>query len=171
MPSQRQYLSFYDAALNILKRRPHSEFEINQKLHSLIYKRKARRYGKKYTDDTNTYNSSWTTGSSMFSTLKKTEDEEIIDTIEQLKNEGLIDDIAFTQWYIENRQSFSPRSNMKITQELLQKGVSNDIIKENMVLLHEEENCESVIQQKKQRYTDPQKMKVYLLRNVYIYIY
>ena len=54
------------------------------------------------------------------------------DTVEaviaRLKEQGLIDDVAFAQFWKENRQSFSPRSRWLTSFELRQKGVANDII-------------------------------------------
>jgi regulatory protein len=48
--------------------------------------------------------------------------------IARLKEQGLIDDAAFAQFWKENRQSFSPRSRWLTSFELRQKGVANDII-------------------------------------------
>jgi len=48
--------------------------------------------------------------------------------IARLKEQGLIDDVAFAQFWKENRQSFSPRSQWLTSFELRRKGVANDII-------------------------------------------
>ncbi len=48
--------------------------------------------------------------------------------ISSLKEQGLIDDIAFARFWKDNRQQFSPRSQWLTRQELKQKGVSGDII-------------------------------------------
>ena len=48
--------------------------------------------------------------------------------IAKLKEQGLVDDAAFTQFWKENRDSFSPRSQWLTKLELRQKGVINDII-------------------------------------------
>jgi len=54
------------------------------------------------------------------------------DTVEtviiKLKGQGLVDDMAFTQFWKDNRESFSPRSQWLIKSELRQKGVAGDII-------------------------------------------
>ncbi len=50
--------------------------------------------------------------------------EEVLD---YLKEQGLVDDAAFAQWWKENRESFSPRSRMALKRELYQKGISKEI--------------------------------------------
>ena len=46
----------------------------------------------------------------------------------RLKELGLVDDMAFAQFWKDNRESFSPRSRRLTKLELRQKGVANDII-------------------------------------------
>lgn len=48
--------------------------------------------------------------------------------IAKLKEQGLVDDLAFAQFWKENRDSFSPRSQWLIKLELRQKGVTDDLI-------------------------------------------
>jgi regulatory protein len=54
------------------------------------------------------------------------------DTIEtviaRLKEQKLLDDLAFAEFWKENRQSFSPRSRWLTRRELKQKGVADDVI-------------------------------------------
>lgn len=50
--------------------------------------------------------------------------------IARLKNQGLVDDIAFARFWKENRDSFSPRSQWLTGLELKKKGVSADVINE-----------------------------------------
>lgn len=50
--------------------------------------------------------------------------------ITRLKEQKLVDDFAFAQFWIENRDTFSPRSRWLKGQELKKKGVSADIINE-----------------------------------------
>lgn len=49
-------------------------------------------------------------------------------TMTKLKEQGLIDDLAFALFWKDNRDSFSPRGKYLIRLELKQKGVSGDII-------------------------------------------
>ena len=46
----------------------------------------------------------------------------------RLKELGLVDDMAFAQFWKDNRESFSPRSRRLTRLELRQKGIANDII-------------------------------------------
>ena len=46
----------------------------------------------------------------------------------RLSEQGLVDDVAFAQFWKDNRQSFSPRSQWLIKSELRRKGVAADII-------------------------------------------
>ncbi len=46
----------------------------------------------------------------------------------KLKEQGLVDDIAFAQFWRDNRESFSPRSQWLTRLELQRKGVAGDII-------------------------------------------
>ena len=46
----------------------------------------------------------------------------------KLKEQGLVDDMAFAQFWRDNRQSFSPRSQWLTRLELRRKGVVSDII-------------------------------------------
>ncbi|MFC2013257.1 RecX family transcriptional regulator [Chloroflexota bacterium] len=48
--------------------------------------------------------------------------------ISRLKEQGLIDDSAFAQFWKENRESFRPRSQWLTRSELRQKGITEDII-------------------------------------------
>lgn len=48
--------------------------------------------------------------------------------IASLEEQGLVDDVAFAQFWKENRESFSPRSQRLTKLELRQKGVLSDII-------------------------------------------
>ena len=50
--------------------------------------------------------------------------------LSKLREQGLIDDIAFARFWKENRESFSPRSQAKLKQELRQKGIPLPIIAE-----------------------------------------
>jgi len=48
--------------------------------------------------------------------------------IAKLREQGLVDDAAFAQFWKENRDSFSPRSQWLTKLELRQKGVTDDLI-------------------------------------------
>jgi len=48
--------------------------------------------------------------------------------ITKLRTQGLVDDMAFAQFWKDNRESFSPRSQWLTKLELRRKGVASDII-------------------------------------------
>ncbi|MFC2013510.1 regulatory protein RecX [Chloroflexota bacterium] len=56
------------------------------------------------------------------------DDNTVEAVIAKLKEQGLVDDMAFAQFWKDNRQSFSPRSRWLTRSELKQKGVANGII-------------------------------------------
>jgi regulatory protein len=58
----------------------------------------------------------------------------------KLKEQGLVDDMAFAQFWRDNRQSFSPRSQWLTKLELRQKGVAADII-DQMVDVADDESA------------------------------
>ncbi len=59
----------------------------------------------------------------------------------KLKEQGLVDDIAFARFWKENRQSFSPRSQWLIGLELKQKGVSSEIIDQAVNTVNDDDNA------------------------------
>ena len=56
------------------------------------------------------------------------DDDSVDAVITKLKEQGLVNDLAFAQFWKDNRQSFSPRSQWLTKLELRQKGVDGDII-------------------------------------------
>ncbi len=59
----------------------------------------------------------------------------------RLKEQGLVNDLAFAQFWKENRQSFSPRSQWLTGAELRQKGVADDIIGQVVADLDDEDSA------------------------------
>lgn len=62
-----------------------------------------------------------------------TDSKTINSVIDQLQDQGLLDDQDFAAWWVDQRTSFRPRGNFALKQELKQKGISDSII--NSVLL------------------------------------
>jgi regulatory protein len=56
------------------------------------------------------------------------EGDNIAAVLTKLKAQGLVDDLAFAQFWKDNRQSFRPRSQWLTRLELRQKGVADEII-------------------------------------------
>jgi regulatory protein len=61
--------------------------------------------------------------------------------IAKLKEQGLVDDLAFAQFWKDNRQSFSPRSRWLTRLELRQKGVADDIIDQVVADVDDEDSA------------------------------
>jgi regulatory protein len=51
-------------------------------------------------------------------------------SLARLKEQGLVDDVAFARFWKENRETFSPRSKRLTKMELKRKGLSSDIIEQ-----------------------------------------
>ena len=60
---------------------------------------------------------------------KKTPENIKDDLLDRLNNLELINDEAFAKWWVEQRQSFSPKSKRVLNSELLIKGIDREIIK------------------------------------------
>lgn len=69
-------------------------------------------------------------------------DEDSVEkTIARLREQGLVNDLAFAEFWKENRQSFSPRSRWLTRSELRQKGVAEDIIGQVLADVDEEDSA------------------------------
>jgi regulatory protein len=66
-------------------------------------------------------------------------DKVIPAVLERLRRNHLSDDLAFAQYWIENRSQFRPRGCYALKAELHQKGIAEDIIEEVIKDLDEEE--------------------------------
>lgn len=60
--------------------------------------------------------------------------------IDRLRENDLVDDLAFAEAWVENRRSFRPRSALALRVELRQKGVASEII-ENVLEDHDEDRA------------------------------
>jgi len=61
--------------------------------------------------------------------------------ITRLKEQGFVDDVAFAQFWRDNRESFSPRSQWLTKLELRRKGVAEDIIDQVVAAIDDEESA------------------------------
>jgi len=59
----------------------------------------------------------------------------------RLREQGLVNDLAFAEFWKDNRQSFRPRSRSLTALELRQKGVANDIINQVVAVVDDEESA------------------------------
>ena len=67
--------------------------------------------------------------------------ESIDAVVLRLKEQGLVNDTAFAQFWTENRDSFSPRSQWLTGMELRRKGVSEEIIQQAVGVLDDEDSA------------------------------
>lgn len=65
-------------------------------------------------------------------------DDVIEDILARLRRVGLVDDAAFAQMWVRNRQATSPRGSRALRQELWQKGVARAVVDEALTNLDEE---------------------------------
>jgi regulatory protein len=68
--------------------------------------------------------------------------------IARLKEQGLVDDVAFAQFWKDNRQSFSPRSRWLTRLELRRKGVAGDVIDQVVNAVDDNESAYRAAQSK-----------------------
>lgn len=68
-------------------------------------------------------------------------DDDIDAVIARLKEQGLVDDVSFAQFWRDNRESFSPRSQRLTSLELKRKGVSSDIIDRVVDTVNDEDSA------------------------------
>jgi regulatory protein len=55
--------------------------------------------------------------------------------IERLERTGFLDDLAFAQFWVENRERFRPRGPRALRHELRNKGIGDDIIEQVLALV------------------------------------
>ena len=72
-------------------------------------------------------------------------------TLAKLKEHGLVDDTAFAEFWKDNRNSFSPRSQWLTKLELRQKGVNGKIIDDVVTTINDNESAYQAALSKAQR--------------------
>lgn len=105
---------------------------------------------------------------------KKHFDGEIIyKIINDFENSGLIDDKTFAEIWVKDRSKRNPKGNLILTKELIEKGISEDII--NLVLknINEKENAKraasKAIKKYRNKNTFKEKVISYLSRRGFPY--
>ena len=68
--------------------------------------------------------------------------------ITRLKEQGLVDDMAFAQFWKDNRESFSPRSQWLTKLELKRKGVASDIIDQAVDAIDDDDSAYRAVRSK-----------------------
>ncbi len=92
-----------------------------------------------------------------------------------LAREELVDDLAFAQYWVENRERFRPRSRALLSYELRRKGLDEEVISEALIAVDEEESARRAAHQRASRYirldekSFRQKMGQFLRRRGFTY--
>lgn len=112
-----------DKALRFLSFRPRSEQEVSQYLKGKLAKRKPQ--AKVYDAVRSRH------GTEEDAEVRKVREELGAVVVNKLKERGYIDDLAFAQWWIEQRQGGRiPLGKRKIEFELVTKGVDREVVRE-----------------------------------------
>lgn len=99
---------------------------------------------------------------------------EVASVLERLKEQGFLNDRAFTQSWVEHRNLLKPSSKRRLIQELRQKGVSAEITGEVLSRIDPAAETEAIkqIARKKialAKYQDQRKLTEFLLRQGFDY--
>lgn len=91
------------------------------------------------------------------------------DAISYLKEQGYLDDRDFARWWLEQRGQFRPRGPQLLRQELVQKGVNQEIIDQALAKVDEKKLVRKLLSQKRFRLLgrsdqDREKLAAYLGR-------
>ncbi len=128
----------YDRALNLIMRRPRSEWELRDYLKRKDYSQEARDA-----------------------------------VLNKLSERGFVDDADFARRWVESRRLLKSTSKRRLTQELRQKRVPDEIIQstlENDETDEREVLSELIVRKRKQsKYSDNLKLMQYLVRQGYNY--
>ncbi|HJQ08371.1 MAG TPA: RecX family transcriptional regulator [Candidatus Saccharimonadales bacterium] len=86
--------------------------------------------------------------------------------VERLKNLQLLDDLAFAKAWIQSRRALKSASTRRLQQELRQKHVPDDVIGIALqaAATDEREALRNILEKKRARYPDDQKLMHYLAR-------
>jgi regulatory protein len=69
-------------------------------------------------------------------------DEQVSDRVTmRLRRAGLLDDPAFAQYWVENRETFRPRGRRLLRQELRRKGIREELVAEVLAEVDEESSA------------------------------
>lgn len=99
----------------------------------------------------------------------------IEEALERLRQNGLLDDADFAHAWVENRQTFRPRSARLLRQELRRKGLDEHVIQEALDEVDEEAAAYAAARPRAQRLRDldsrsfRQKLIAYLTRRGFSY--
>jgi len=153
LETESQFGKLYSRALEYCLMRPHSSREVRDYLY-----RKSRA-------------TSYKSRSGEVKQREGVSQETTTRVFNKLIEKGYIDDEQFARWWVENRNLRKGTSKRKLEVELRVKGVDLKDIETQLKLSvrSDEEELKKVISKKQSRYDDPQKLKLYLLRQGFSY--
>ena len=149
---------FYSRALEYALLRPHSEKEIRDYLKRKTLSKKVRVKNRK----TGEYQTK----------VREGYDPSLVPLVlERLAEHGHIDDERFARLWVENRNVRKGVSAKKLRMELMEKGISSQIIEDVLGENSRDERAElqKVIARKANKYPDQQKLIQYLVRQGFNY--
>lgn len=104
--------------------------------------------------------------------LEKAEAEQIAKlVIEKLQKNNYLDDYRFGDFWLENRKKSKGASQKMLVNELLQKGLSRELISELLLESdrNEQDDLRLIVQKKQKKYPDKNKLMQYLMRQGFGY--
>ena len=154
LEQQSEFGKLYSRALEYCLTRPHSEKEVKDYLWKKTLNKKLR--NKK-------------TGE--FYERQGVSQASADQVLARLKEKGHINDVRFTQWWVENRNQRKGSSVKKLKLELQQKGINQFTIDQVVEESNRDDKQElkKIIAKKTKRYADRQKLISYLLRQGFLY--
>lgn len=153
-----EFSKFYARGLEYVLMRPRSEREISDYLRGKTYDRKVRVKNRK----TGEYQTKEKLGY----------DASLVPLVmKRLEERGYINDRHFAEIWVENRHVAKGTSIKKLRLELQQKGISSQIVDEVLSGSGRDERADlrKIIERKRARYDDEQKLIQYLLRQGFNY--
>lgn len=84
--------------------------------------------------------------------------------IAKLKQNGYLNDAEFIDWWLDQRQTFRPRSKRFLKAELLQKGIDADLIEQKLSGLNQQTQIEAARKLIEKKPRDRKKLTAYLYR-------
>ncbi len=102
------------------------------------------------------------------------EPDDVLPVLERLQKDGLLNDAAYIEAYVNSRQLSRPRSKRQLQAELIKKGVSSASVNSYLRDIDDEsqkEAAKAVMQKKLQipRFRDKDKLTQYMLRQGFPY--
>lgn len=161
--TESQFGKMYERVLNYVLIRPRSRIEVKQYLERTFLYPKPKLYLDK---------SGQTKVKKRI--VNQAETNELIErALERLDDKGYLNDRDFTRRWLDSRSLNKPMSQRALRQELIKKGISEQIIATELqnVSSSDEDNLQKLINKKRRltRYQDDKKLIAYLMRQGFNY--